>query len=74
MILWSWITLCLRTIVATIFIAYAIDKLRKPVTFTSIIRNHHIIPVSLSATVARMLPIVELLLGLLFILNIFLFR
>ena len=71
MILWSWITLCLRAFVATIFIAYAIGKMRRPSNFSAIIRGYRIIPDRMSDGVARVLPVVELGLGLLFLLNIF---
>jgi uncharacterized membrane protein YphA (DoxX/SURF4 family) len=71
MLLSSWIMFCLRAFVATIFITYACSKLLNLSAFATTIRRHRLIPDSLSSIAAKVLSVVELALGLLFLFNIF---
>jgi len=71
MIILSWVALCLRVLVAAIFIAYAVGKLRSPSSFAAAIRSHHLIPDSLSGIAAWILIVFEAALGLLLLFNVF---
>lgn len=71
MIFLNWILLCLRTLVAAVFIAYALGKLRNPSAFAAIIRSHHLIPDTLSSISSWILIVLEGMLGMLFLFNIF---
>jgi hypothetical protein len=65
----EWISLMLRTSVAVIFISYGINKLFKVKEFTVTFQSYQILPRFLSPMVARFLPITEVGLGSLLLLN-----
>lgn len=67
----SWVVLCLRVLVAAVFIAYAASKLHNPSSFAAVIRSHRLIPDALSSAAAWTLIIVEMAVGLLFLFNVF---
>ena len=71
MLLWSWMAFFLRAFVAALFIIYACNKLLNLSNFAATIRRHRLIPDVLSSTAAKVLSVVELMLGLLFLFNIF---
>jgi len=71
MIFLSWITLCLRLLVAAVFVTYACGKLRHPSQFAAVIRSHRLIPDTMSNAVAWGLTLLELVLGGLFLFNVF---
>jgi uncharacterized membrane protein YphA (DoxX/SURF4 family) len=71
MLILAWVTLCLRILVATVFITYAVGKLQGISTFAAIIRRHQILPDSMSTIIASVLPALEMVLGLLFLFNVF---
>src|SRR5579885_488747 len=67
----SLVMLCLRVLVAVVFIAYAASKLHNPSSFAAVIRSHRLIPNSLSSFAAWTLIVVEMAVGLLFLFNVF---
>jgi uncharacterized membrane protein YphA (DoxX/SURF4 family) len=67
----SFVMLCLRVLVAAVFIAYAASKLHNPSSFAAVIRSHRLIPDSLSSFAAWTLIGVEMAVGLLFLFNVF---
>src|SRR5579885_2730693 len=67
----SFVMLCLRVLVAAVFIAYAASKLHNPSSFAAVIRSHRLIPDALSSFVAWTLIVVEMAVGLLFLFNVF---
>jgi uncharacterized membrane protein YphA (DoxX/SURF4 family) len=71
MLLWNWIAFFLRAFVAALFITYACSKLLNLAEFATTIRRHRLIPDSFSGIAAKVLSVVELALGLLFLFNFF---
>src|SRR5579884_138050 len=67
----SLVMLCLRVLVAAVFIAYAASKLHNPSSFAAVIRSHRLIPDALSSAAAWALIVVEMAVGLLFLFNVF---
>lgn len=71
MIFLSWVALCFRLLVAAVFVTYACGKLRRPSQFAAVIRSHRLIPNALSGATAWGLTLLELVLGILFLFNVF---
>jgi hypothetical protein len=71
MVLLIWLPFCLRTFVAAVLIVYSCSKLQNLSHFAEVIRSHRLIPDSLSNPVALVLSLFELMLGLLFLFNVF---
>src|SRR5690348_10262806 len=67
----SLVTLCLRILVAAVFIAYAASKLQNPSSFAAVIRSHRLIPDTFSSFTAWTVIAVEMAVGVLFLFNVF---
>ncbi len=54
-------------VLGAVFLAAAVPKLRRPKTFTLAVMEYRVLPSFFSRLFARMLPPIELLLGMLFL-------
>tara|TARA_Y100001970_G_C13633312_1_gene555233 strand:- start:1 stop:447 length:447 start_codon:yes stop_codon:yes gene_type:complete len=60
-----------RLVLALVFIIASISKILDPLSFSNIIDNYHVTPISINNMVALFLPWVELFIGLGFLFDIY---